>query len=552
MIIDKKKIRRKWKEHRTFLLCISAMIFLISMICTDTIGVLSFAAENQETSDENSPGEDSEQPTTEEYKVTTEYPDIPGKAPDLVSNAAVILDAETGNILYQKNADDKHYPASITKLMTCLLAIENSSLSETVTMSYDAIWGIERDSSHIALNVDESLSMEDCLYALMLESANEVAWGIGEHLANGSIEAFAEMMNERADKLGLKNTHFVNANGLHDDNHYTSCYDMALIAKECLKYKEFRTITGTMNHTIAPTNLCDEERPLWQHCKLINSASDYYYEYCEGGKPGYTDAALNTLVSWSKKNDIELICVVMDCNGAYNTYTDTIALCNYCFENFSYCNPLTDYTFSDKDISQINEYLNNYYDATSKEAISVEVDKDYKLNFSKHEDISKITYSIEYYDEPVANKKQHTYIIGNLVLSYQGDFIGKTEISVKNYNPVKNSGSSDFAGASTGHKSTDAFSDSTGNAKNSYSAVIIGIIIFIFIVICFISYIIYVDRTRKKKQAKSLARAKALEQKRKQMMDEFDKELEQYMSPAANLSSIDLNVIDDIPLKEKE
>ena len=152
-------------------------------------------------------------------------------APDVIAESAILMDARSGAILYEKNIHTQRYPASITKLLTCLVAKKNSELSDVVTFSKEAVFGIERRSSNIGIDVGETLTMEECLYAILLESANEVASAVAEHVG-GSIEGFAQMMNEEATSLGCTDSNFVNANGLPDDNHYTSAYDMALIAKE--------------------------------------------------------------------------------------------------------------------------------------------------------------------------------------------------------------------------------------------------------------------------------------------------------------------------------
>lgn len=316
--------------------------------------------------------EEAEEPTTEAPK-TTEYPDEPGRMPDTVGDAIIVMDAATGQILYEQNAYEKMYPASITKIMTVLIALEYGNLNDTIVMSDTAVWGIERDSSHIALDVGEEINFEDALYAVLLVSANEAAWGVAEHIA-GSLEDFCELMNQKAEELGCVSTHFVNANGLHDDDHYTCAYDMALIAREALKYDKFREISGTQYYVIPPTNMQEEERELWQNNKLIRDGSDYYYQYCEGGKTGFTDQALGTLVTWSKKDDVELICVVMHSRPTSTTYTDTKALDEYFFNNFSYAEPLTDFQFSDEDITSAELALNDYFDGINSGTLTLSVD----------------------------------------------------------------------------------------------------------------------------------------------------------------------------------
>jgi len=151
--------------------------------------------------------------------------------PQITSTSAIIMDAQSGQIIYEKNSHTRQYPASITKIMTAYLAIKNGDLNSTITMSDAAVWGIDRNSSHIALDVGEEISMSDALYAVMLMSANEAAWAIAEQVS-GSLENFVQLMNDTAQSLGCKDTHFTNANGLHDPDHYTTAYDMALITKE--------------------------------------------------------------------------------------------------------------------------------------------------------------------------------------------------------------------------------------------------------------------------------------------------------------------------------
>jgi D-alanyl-D-alanine carboxypeptidase (penicillin-binding protein 5/6) len=265
----------------------------------------------------------------------TEIPDNLKKQADemqLDADAAIVMDAKTGEILFSKNINKQEYPASITKLMTVLLAFENCKLDDVVTFSHNAVYSIEPGSSNIGINENEKLTVDQCLYAILFRSANEVANGIGEHI-DGNLDTFAKHMTERAKELGAKNTNFVNANGLHDKSHYTSAYDMALIAKEILKYPHFKEILATRNYEIPPTNLCNETRYLHNQTQLINPSSIFYYKDSEGGKTGYTDQARNTLVSYAKRGDTEIVCVVLHSSG-YGEYYDTMKLFDYALNNF--------------------------------------------------------------------------------------------------------------------------------------------------------------------------------------------------------------------------
>ena len=362
---------------------------------------------------------------TTEHPETTEYPDDPSREPDLVSNAAIVMDAATGQILYEKNAYDKKYPASITKILTTILALDNNAnFNDTITMSENAIWGIERDSTNIGLDVGEKVTVEDCIYATMVKSANECAYAIAEYVA-GDLESFAKLMNEKAKEIGCEHTNFVTPNGLHDDNHYTTAYDMALITKYALQNDTFRQIAGTLSYTVPPTNLSEESVEVWNGNKMINTSTSYYYEFCEGGKTGYTTKANNTLVTFAKKDGLELICVILDCDGAQYAYTDSRALYNYCYNNYSYFYPLSDFSFDsdEEDVKETNIILDNYYNSLNHEMIDLTVDKEYSLLINKSLDTTKIEREIKLYD------KAKEDALGEINFLYDGELIGTTSIT---------------------------------------------------------------------------------------------------------------------------
>ncbi len=273
---------------------------------------------------------------------------------DISSNAAIVMDVDTGTVLYEKNINDVHYPASITKIMTTLLAIENSSLDEVVTFSKDAVYNTE--GSGIARDVGEEMTMEQCLYAVMLESANECAYAVGEHVA-GDIDSFVNMMNERASALGCMNTHFSNSTGLPDETHYTSAYDMALIAREAYQNETFRVMCGTKTYTIPYTNKhTTEETYLRNHHQMLYplKTSKYLYDYCLGGKTGYTTAANSTLVTYAEKDGMTLVCVVLDATTPAH-YEDTKNLFDFCFANYHMVNVADNYSVDSEETDHITE-----------------------------------------------------------------------------------------------------------------------------------------------------------------------------------------------------
>ena len=259
------------------------------------------------------------------------------------SPSAIVMELSTSTVLYEKNSTQKLYPASITKILTVLIALENSKLDEMVYFSDAAINNTE--GSGIARDYGEEMTMEDCLYAIMLASANECAYAVAEHVGGGSMENFVEMMNAKVKELGCVNTNFVNPHGLHDENHYTCSYDMALIGQAAYKNEMFRTITGTKARMIPPTNKHAEETPLQNHNKLLHryQSGNYVYEYCTGGKTGYTTMSNSTLVTFAEKDGMALVAVVMNTDRV-SEWTDSIAMFNYGFDNFHLINVLENET----------------------------------------------------------------------------------------------------------------------------------------------------------------------------------------------------------------
>lgn len=299
----------------------------------------SLAAEDSEyTESYENTGEETTEETEyipESYYWTVESNEISGwpQGPQIEAEAAVVMDADTGAFLYSKNMDRKEYPASITKIMTALVAIESGKLDSKIRFSENAVYNLEEGSSHVGIQVGEVLSMRRALYGLMLESANDVANGIAETVG-GSISGFADLMNAKAAELGCVNTHFTNPHGLQNEEHYTCARDMALITQAALKHPTFQKIAGTTNYTCPKTNKVDEERYWYNHNQMIQKDAEYYYEGCFGGKTGFTSDALNTLVSYAKKDGRTLICVELHVNGKDKAYSESHAMLDYAFENF--------------------------------------------------------------------------------------------------------------------------------------------------------------------------------------------------------------------------
>lgn len=256
------------------------------------------------------------------------------QAADIASDTGILMDADTGTVLFDKGGDQQRYPASITKIMTLLVAVENSSMDEQVTFTETGVRNVAADSSNINSKVGEVMTMQDCLHALMIISANDAAAQIAEHVG-GTEQNFIDMLNQRAAEIGCTNTHFTNSSGLPDENHYSSAKDMALIFREGLKNKDFRSVLGDADYTIQPTNMTSDKRVMHTHHPMFAPESDIYYPGCIGGKTGFTNLAAHTLVTAVEQNGTTYIAVVMHGVELSTCCLDSKALFDYGFGNFT-------------------------------------------------------------------------------------------------------------------------------------------------------------------------------------------------------------------------
>ncbi len=276
-------------------------------------------------------------------------------SPSVMGESAIVMEVSTGTILYEKNMHDTHYPASITKIMTALLAIENCELDEVVTVPPEAVY-MEDKGTHIALDEGEQLTVEQCLYAIMLASANDAAYALAEHVG-GTYENFIRMMNDKAKEIGCQNTNFTNPHGLPDENHVTSAYDMALIARAALQYDMFQTVSRAFYYEIPPTEHQKDLICMNNHHKMIGK-TEFHNEEVFAGKNGYTDAAGYTLVTCAKRDDMVIVCVVMQDQGEY-VYQDTLELLEYGLGGFSKVKISEDKTYYEEMLKRENPIFEN-------------------------------------------------------------------------------------------------------------------------------------------------------------------------------------------------
>jgi len=256
---------------------------------------------------------------------------------DVHSNTAILIDAKSGNVLFEKNANQKAYPASTTKTLTALIALEKiANLDEEIIPSHQAVYSVPAGSSIAYFSEGEKLTAEQVLHGLMLPSGNDAANILAEHISGSNAE-FAKLMNETAKRLEAENSNFMNPSGLHDDMHYTTASDMAKIARHAMQNPTFREIVSKAKYTVPPTNVSSKSRTFNTTNKLL-LPGEYYFEYATGIKTGYTTQAANCLISSASKDGVDLIAVVLGGNnipvGKSAVYTDTLNLFQFGFDNY--------------------------------------------------------------------------------------------------------------------------------------------------------------------------------------------------------------------------
>ena len=342
------------------------------------------------------------------------------EGPAIGAEAAIVMEARTGTILYSKNIHEELYPASTTKIMTCLLAVENANLGDKITFSHDAVFSVPRDGSSIGMDVGESITLEQALFGIMVGSANEVANAVGEHVS-GSITDFVSLMNQRAKELGCTNTHFNNTNGLQDSDHYTSAYDLALIAREFFNNEFLCKVGNTPRYHFTPTKTQPDDFYLNNKHKLING--EVKYSGIVGGKTGYTDLARETLVTCAERNGMRLICVVLK-EESPSQFTDTTTLFDYGFNNFKLVN------VADED----NRYMPNdslffesENDVFGRSGTILELSEGSVIILPKTASIDDTSYKVSYdLDETV--KADYPNALAKIIYTYNDASIGEAVV----------------------------------------------------------------------------------------------------------------------------
>ena len=251
------------------------------------------------------------------------------------AKAALIVETNSGKIIYEKDIYEQNYPASVTKILTAILTIENCELDDVATVSQTAISHIPTGYVIAPLYIGEQITIKDLLYALMLKSANDAAYVLAEHVG-GSVEGFSEMMNKKAEELECKNTHFVNPNGIHNQNHYTTAYDMYLISNYAMKNETFKEIVSTYEYTLSPTNKHPlKDRIMKNTNNFVNPKNTYYNKIVNGIKTGTTKQAGNCLITDSSDNGLEFITVILGAQTANSKFSETKKMISFAYDNYA-------------------------------------------------------------------------------------------------------------------------------------------------------------------------------------------------------------------------
>lgn len=427
--------------------------------------------------------------------------------PQTTAEAAILMDADTGIILYAKNIHEKLYPASTTKILTSLLAMENGNLDDMVSFSHEAVFSVPVDGSKMGMDEGEAITLEEALYGILVASANEVSNAVGEYVS-GSINDFTDLMNTRAAELGCTDSHFVNTNGLFDEDHYTSVYDLALISKAFFQNEMLCKISNTPRYHFEPSETQPDDFYKINKHQLING--EMPYEGIIGGKTGYTDQSRQTLVTCAEQNGMKLICIVFK-EESPNQFTDTVELFNYGFQNFQILN-----------VSENEEKFNienvNFFQAdndifgNSKPILSIDTDS-YVIvpNMANFSDLdSTIDYNIA--------EENH---VAKIDYHYSGTYVGSAYVNLSDY--AESIYQFETIDTSLTPDADDGYTETNGTIFINVKNVLVGLLIFAaFFIFLFIIRAFVVNNNSSKRRKNRVSRKKHRRERIRSNFDDFD------------------------------
>ncbi|MBE6933215.1 MAG: D-alanyl-D-alanine carboxypeptidase [Ruminococcaceae bacterium] len=371
-----------------------------------------------------------EEPAEESVEETAEVEEIPEpdvvRPPELVCKGAMLVELNSNTTVYELNADERLYPASLTKIMTCLVALERGNLTDEVEVDGSLFDGMDADASVVGLLPGEKISLEELLYCLMVPSGNDASLVVADHIA-GSVEAFVEIMNQKAQELGCNGTHFMNPDGLHDDNHYTTARDMITMTKAALQSETFRTICGTASHEVPETN-ASSSRMIYTTNYFMSSiiTGKYYWDKVSGVKTGFTTPAGRCLVTLVEEDDFSYLSVVLGCetpydeNGepVYGHFTESRKLLEYGLENFTFVSVL----------SHLNPIAQVPVSSGKVNSVVIAPAEDLSALLPAEYDPGKIDVSYTLRDgEALQAPLSADEAVGTITVTYDGKEVGKTD-----------------------------------------------------------------------------------------------------------------------------
>lgn len=425
----------------------------------------------------------------------------------VAAKAALLVDLNTGRTVYEQDADERIYPASLTKIMTCLLALENGNLSDVVTVSASALEDLDIDSSVAGLQVGEQMTLENLLYCMMVVSGNDACNVIAEHIA-GSITDFVRMMNQRAYELGCLNTHFSNPHGLHDENHYTTARDLSIITQAALKSENFRQIVDTYEYQLPDDNVRQNIPKLKTTNMLIyrSMSNSLYYSRAHGIKTGYTSQAGRCVISEATGDGLDLLGIVC---GAATTILDSGDLL---MENFTECARLFDYGFDNYSYLPIMSPLypvdqvkiNN---SAGAEAVAVAPQDEIKVLLPNDYDPDKLVTDIQLNSDSVDAPVREGDVLGSATVTYAGEILGQTKLLA-----ITDVARSEISSAAAG---TGAYIQ-----KNWWKWVVIAIFVAVGVILALI--VLYQLRKRRYRRMRMEQRRRALEDRRRRFREGYD------------------------------
>ncbi len=424
------------------------------------------------------------------------------------AKAALLLDLNTGRTVYEQDADVRVYPASLTKIMTCLIALENGNLSDIITVDESALTGLDQDSSVVGLQVGEKMTLENLLYCMMVSSGNDAANVVAEYIA-GSVADFVRMMNERAYALGCKDTHFNNPHGLHDESHYTTARDLAIITQAALKSENFRQIVATAEYTIPESTLGPEHDLKTTNMLIYNSTGNsLYYSRATGVKTGYTSAAGRCLIATAEDGDVRFLSVLCGAKTSIQdtgdllmeSFPETIKLLDYGFDNFSYVTALSP-LYPIAQVSVLN--------SAGSEAVAVAPAKDVKLllpaNYNPDSLRTEISLDAQEVEAPVSEGQK----LGVAKVYYANELIDETDLLA-------------IADVSRSELSSVASNSSAYIQKNWWKWIVFLIL---GVIAAFVIFLVYLQiRRRRLRRLRMEKRRRDLEKQyhRRRFRDDYD------------------------------